>query len=314
MRKNPLSNMSAHGGIITSEFLEIIRGEKVANPQVQPESFVTFNASAPRNKAELDQRIVDSWDRLRERWDSLSIRYLKMNVSDARSKWMVPLFKELGFDPGFIKEEIVVDGDDKLRFRFSHRGWISAQAPMLHMVAPAQDLEEAGDGAEEVVRRGRSRSPHDELQAYLNVTKGSKWGIVTNGVLLRILREYYHTTTKGYVEFDIENIFRERSFTDFRALYRMVHASRFLPDKEGIIPLEQFYKESVAAGVTVGENLRRNVKKAIEALGNGFLTPELTKKMIEDEEFCKAYYSELLRVIYRLLFLLFAEQRAMLPT
>ena len=94
----------------------------------------------------------------------------------------------------------------------------------------------------------------------------------------------------------------------------MAHASRFLPDQDGISPLEQFYKESVAAGVKVGENLRQNVKKAIEALGNGFLTPELTKKLIEDEEFCKAYYAELLRVVYRLLFLLFAEQRAMLPT
>ena len=315
MRKNPLSNMSANGGIITSEFLEIIRGEKVANPKVQPESFATFNAAAPKNKAELDQWIVDSWDRLRERWDSLSNRYLKMDVSDARSKWMVPLFKELGFDPGFIKEETAVDGDDKLRFRLSHRGWISAGAPMLHMVAPSQDLEEAGEGADgEVVRRGRSRSPHDELQTYLNVTKRSKWGIVTNGVLLRILREYYHTTTKGYVEFDIENIFRERSFTDFRALYRIAQASRFLPDNDGLCPLEQFYKESVAAGVTVGENLRRNVKKAIEALGNGFLTNELTEKMIGDEDFCRAYYSELLRIVYRLLFLLFAEQRAMLPT
>jgi hypothetical protein len=94
----------------------------------------------------------------------------------------------------------------------------------------------------------------------------------------------------------------------------MTHASRFIPDRDGVCPLEQFYKESVAAGVTVGENLRRNVKRAIEALGNGFLTPELAKRMTEDEEFCKAYYAELLRVIYRLLFLLFAEQRAMLPT
>ncbi|MCJ7430179.1 N-6 DNA methylase [Candidatus Bathyarchaeota archaeon] len=315
MRKNPLSNMSAHGGIITSEFLEIICGEKVANPKVQPESFETFSAEAPRNKAELDQWIVDSWDRLRERWDSLSNRYLKMNVSDARSKWIVPLFKELGFDPGFIKEEIVVDGDDKLRFRLSHRGWISAGAPMLHMVAPSQDLEEANNRTEgEVIGRGRSRSPHDELQAYLNVNKSSKWGIVTNGILLRILREYYHTTTKGYVEFDIENIFRERSFTDFRAMYRMAHASRFVLQKDGNCILEQFYKESRAAGVTVGKNLRLNVKKAIEALGNGFLTPDISKKMIADEEFCRAYYSELLHVVYRLLFLLFAEQRAMLPT
>lgn len=50
LRKNPLSNMSAHGGIITSEFLEIIRGEKVANPKVQSESFATFNAAALRTR------------------------------------------------------------------------------------------------------------------------------------------------------------------------------------------------------------------------------------------------------------------------
>jgi hypothetical protein len=309
--------MSAHGGIITSEFLELIRGDKVANPRVQPESFATFNVRVPpKDKRELDRQIEASFKHLLERWDALSSRYLKMGVSEARSKWMVPLFKELGFDPGFNREDIVVDGDDKLRFRLSHRGWISASAPMAHMVAPSQDLEEAVDDSEGevVVKRGRSRSPHDEIQAYLNVTKGWKWGIVTNGVLLRILREYYHTTTKGYVEFDIENIFRERSFTDFRALYRIAHASRLIPDKDGVSPLEQFYKESLAAGVAVGENLRRNVKRAIEALGNGFLTPELAKKMIEDREFCRTYYAELLRVVYRLLFLLFAEQRAMLPT
>jgi len=318
LRKNPLSNMSAHGGIITSEFLETIRGDNAKNPRVEPPCFATLNVPIPpKDKRELDRQIESVFKELLERWDALSNRYQNMSISEARSKWMLPLFKEFGFNPDFRREEILVGGDDKLRFRISHRGWSSESAPMIHMVAPAQDLEEASEGNEgEVVRRGRTRSPHDEMQTYLNVTKGSKWGIVTNGILLRILREYYHTTTKGYVEFDLENIFRERSFTDFRAFYRVAHASRFLTDKDGISPLEQFYKESVAAGVTVGENLRQNVKKAIEALGNGFIKPkpELAKQMIEDYEFCKAYYAELLRVIYRLLFLLFAEQRAMLPT
>jgi len=307
--------MSAHGGIITSEFLENIRSEKVVNPRIQPDSFATSSVAAPKDKRQLEQQIVDSWDRLRERWDAISSRYLKMNLSDSRSKWMIPLFRELGYDPMFNREDIIVDGDQKLRFRLSHKGWNSSVAPMVHMVLPSQDLEEESHEQEdETSRRGRNRSPHDELQTFLNVNRRCKWGIVTNGILLRILREYFHTTTKGYVEFDVENIFRERSFTDFRALYRMAHASRFLLDKEGLCHLEQFYKESVTAGVSVGENLRRNVKKAIEALGNGFLTPDSAKKMTDDEEFCRAYYSELLRVVYRLLFLLFAEQRAMLPT
>jgi len=107
--------MSAHGGIISSEFLETIRGERVANPLVQPESFVTFNAAAPKDKRELDKQIESSFESLLERWDALSGRYLKMNVSEARSKWMIPLLKELGFDPGFNKEEIVVDGDARAR-------------------------------------------------------------------------------------------------------------------------------------------------------------------------------------------------------
>jgi len=315
LRKNPLSNMSARGGIITSEFLETVRGERVANPRMQPESFATYGSKAPVDRRELDDWVAEAWMYLLERWDAVSVQYLKMGVSDARSRWMLPLLRSLGFDPIFNREDIVVDGAEKLRFRLSHRGWNSVDAPMVHLVAPAQDLEEEPlEGGDEPSRRGRRRSPHDELQAFLNVNKRCKWGIVTNGILLRVLREYYHTTTKGYVEFDLENIFRERSFTDFRALYRMVHASRFLLDGEGMCHLEQFYRESVAAGVTVGENLRRNVKRAIEALGNGFLTPELAGKMVGDEGFCKAYYSELLRVVYRLLFLLFAEQRAMLPT
>jgi len=307
--------MSAHGGIITSEFLENIRSEKVVNPRIQPDSFATSSVAAPKDKRELEQQIVDSWDRLRERWDAISSRYPKMNLSDSRSKWMIPLFRELGFDPMFNREDIIVDGDQKLRFKLSHKGWNSSAAPMMHMVLPSQDLEEEShEQGDETSRRGRNRSPHDELQTFLNVNRRCKWGIVTNGILLRILREYFHTTTKGYVEFDVENILRERSFTDFRTLYRMAHASRFLLDKESLCHLEQFYKESVAAGVSVGENLRRNVKKAIEALGNGFLTPGFAKRMIDDEEFCRAYYSELLRVVYRFLFLLFAEQRAMLPT
>ena len=134
--------MSAHGGIITSEFLENIRSEKVVNPRIQPDSFATSSVAAPKDNRELEQQIVDSWDRLRERWDAISSRYLKMNLSDSRSKWMIPLFRELGFDPMFNREDIIVDGDQKLRFKLSHKGWNSSVAPMVHMVLPSQDLEE----------------------------------------------------------------------------------------------------------------------------------------------------------------------------
>ena len=312
MRTDQLSNMVAQGGIITIGFLDQMRGETVINPFVKPQAFATFGSSAPENKKKLGENISESFDSLLERWDAISNSYEDMDISDARRKWIIPLLRELGFDPAFNHKDVMANGDEHLKFKLSHRGWVSPDAPMIHTVAPKQDLEtRPNDG------KGSKRSPHDEMQTFLNVSKDHKWGIVTNGISFRILRDFFHTTTKGYVEFDIENIMRERSYSDFRAFYRMAHASRFRGDSDnGDYPLEQFYKESVTAGEKVGSNLRGNVKKAIEVFGNGFLTltPELTGQMIADEELCKEYYNEILRVIYRILFLLYAEQRAMLPT
>jgi hypothetical protein len=302
--------MTAQGGIITTEFLELMKGETVNNPSIKPQAFVTFNHPAPENQKKLDENISGSFYNLVERWDSISNFYENMDISDARGKWIIPLLRELGFDPGFNREDIIVDRDENLKFRLSYRGWISPKAPMVHTVIPGQDLE-----AKSIGGTNNKRSPHDEMQKFLNVSKDHKWGVVTNGISFRILRDFFHTTTKGYVEFDVENIMRERSYSDFRAFYRMAHASRFRRNGDnGNYPLELFYKQSVTAGVKVGQNLKNNVKKAIEVFGNGFLTPELTRQMIDDEKFCREYYSEILRVIYRLLFLLYAEQRAMLPT
>ena len=308
MTQNQLVNITTRGGVITAEFLENMKTETVRNPLIKPQTFVTFNKPAPENQSKLDEQIYISFKNLVERWDAISNFYENMDISDTRKKWIIPVLRELGFDPQFNREDVLVEGDERLKFKLSHRGWVSPKAPLIQTVVAKQELEAKHmDG-------GSRRSPHDEMQTFLNVSKDHKWGIVTNGILFRILRDFFHTTTKGYVEFDVENIMRSRNYHEFMAFYRIAHASRFLEDEGGISPLEQFYKESVAAGVKVGQNLQGNVKRAIEVLGNGFLTPEHIQQMIEDEEFSKSYYSEILRVIYRILFLLYAEQRAMLPT
>lgn len=300
-----LANISSSGGLISNEFLLSIKNPDSAHPLVKIESFFKPGDQVPSSK-EFAENLNKTFKDLLERWDDISLRYSTFDVSEARNKWILPLLRALGFDPLYNKEDIVIGKDTRLKFKLSHRGWCSPSAPYIQTVPPAQDLDTKAEK--------EKRSPHDMMQTYLNVQKDCLWGIVTNGIVLRVLREFYHTYTEGYVEFDLENIFRERSFKDFLALYRIVHSSRFIPDNEGICPLEHFYKESVAAGVKIGESLRDNVKTAIEMLGNGFLTQELTEKLISDEEFCKSYYSELLIIVYRILFLLFAEQRGMLPS
>jgi hypothetical protein len=120
-----------------------------------------------------------------------------------------------------------------------------------------------------------------------------RWGLLTNGLRLRLLRDYHHTSQRGYVEFDLEGIFETRDFAAFRALYRMCHVSRFQvsgansdAETQRGTPLELFYQHSQATGVKVGEDLRGNVRLAIERLANGFLqsTPGLLARMSEQTE------------------------------
>jgi len=308
MTRNPLANFEVRGGIISAEFMENLREEKLKNPGVQFRTFRTFDGTEPKNAKQLDDQIREAFDSLVERWDSLDYLYAEMDVSRARERWILHVFKALGFDPLYNQKALTLDKKEKLKFFISHRGWSARTAAPLHTV-PLVDLEQPYKVS------GHKRSPHDELQRFLNASLAHKWGIVTNGIQLRVLRDFHHTSTKGYVEFDLQNILRERSFTDFRALYRTAHASRFLPGDDGEVILEQFFKESVAAGVKVGQNLRENVIKALEALGNGFIyfDDDLREKLQVNSQACKDYYSEVLRVIYRMLFLLYAEQRGMLP-
>ncbi len=282
-----------------------MRQESFSNPRIKPETF-SLPFEPILSQKQLDEQMALAWKDLQELWDEVNPN--KMDITEARKKWILPFFRALGFKPVYQPQDIITSGDERLKFHISHRGFPEERDPMIHTVSPSEDLD---------VRNANDRnkkSPHDTIQIYLNIEKKAQWALLTNGIILRILRDFYHTSTNGYVEFDLQNIFTDRNYSDFRALYRMVHASRFSKDKDGITSLEHFYKESLAAGVKVGEDLRGNVKKAIETLGNGFLTGELAQRMISGEKFCKEYYEELLHVIYRILFLLFAEQRGMLPS
>jgi hypothetical protein len=124
------------------------------------------------------------------------------------------------------------------------------------------------------------------------------------------------------VEFDLENMFTSRNYGDFRALYRLCHATRFIEpvvadDEEDDIetPLEQLYQVALSTGVKVGQDLQSNVVSAIETLGTGLLNQEIREYLEEGgEEEAKEYYQEVLLLVYRLLFLMYAEQRGMMAS
>ncbi|RLC92965.1 MAG: restriction endonuclease, partial [Chloroflexi bacterium] len=319
-----ITHITTSGGLISAAFIENVREVGSRQRGVKPVSFAIGRgasapwADAPKSPAALEETIAAAWELLLERWDAVRNDLPMMDVSQVRARWLLPLFQTLDFDPVYLRGDTILDEAGKLRYPLSHRGWDGEGAPILHTVAPSQALDArmaAGRGIK------AKKSPHDMLQAFLNASTADLWAVLTNGVLLRLLRDYHHTFSKGYVQFDLEAIFETRNYGDFRALYRMCHASRFVAPQTSEVSetsevwcsLEQFYKDSIATGIKVGEDLRGQVRQAIETLGNGFLDGDLIRRLQQDETLCKQYYGEILHVIYRILFLLFAEQRGMMP-
>ena len=76
------------------------------------------------------------------------------------------------------------------------------------------------------------------VQELLNRTDEHLWAIISNGRQLRILRDNSSLTRAAYVEFDLEQMFSEGIFTDFVALWLLVHASRIEGDPQSECWLE----------------------------------------------------------------------------
>lgn len=313
METNSSGYVNVSGGLITSHFISSMQGETVGFDLAKPETFKRLgdDESALLSQGDYEFNVQGAFENLKRRWDKYGPNLAFQEREEVLKYWIKPFFDEFGFN--ITKTTKQWDISEKTKFSFSHRGW----NPAVHMNPPVVHVIPYGQSFDLKTERCQP-CPHDAVQAYLNMNE-DKWAILFNGRFLRLIRDFHHTTVKGYVEFDIEAIFDNRLYSDFQILYRFLHVSRFTPaislkkkkdeEESADIYLEEYFKHSQAAGETVGTDLRDNVVEAIITLGNGFLTSELREELRCSEEKCVSYYEEILRTIYRIMFLLYAEQR-----
>lgn len=165
---------------------------------------------------------------------------------------------------------------------------------------------------------GRRRSSFGLAQEYLNAAEGSLWGLVSDGSTLRILRDNASLTRPAWIEADMGRIFTEERYADFAALWLLLHETRF--GREGQpaneCALETWREAGKKEGTRAREHLRRGVEDALSALGQGFLShPDnqpLRAALQDGSLSTRDYFSQLLRLVYRLIFLLTVEERNLL--
>ena len=165
--------------------------------------------------------------------------------------------------------------------------------------------------------RTRRRSPFMLAQEALNASDDALWAVVSNGLSLRILRDNPSLTRPAYVEVDLEALFTEELLPDFTAFWLLTHASRFgiAGSDPADCPWERWRLMGQEAGVTVRNHLRYQVTAALRILGTGFLshpnnhTLRAKLQNLDSRYDRKLYFEELLRLIYRLIFLATVEDR-----
>src|SRR5712691_7418067 len=120
------------------------------------------------------------------------------------------------------------------------------------------------------------------------------------------------------LEFDLDRMFTDGLFADFAVFYRLLHASR-LPqtvDTASACWLERYHQDSLDSGARIRHGLSRAVEQAIRDFANGFLAHSandaLRQAVSIGELQPDAYYQYLLRLIYRILFLMVIEERGLI--
>ncbi len=307
--------VSTQGALLPRDLLDRVDSNDPKLPGMKAVDYGLAPGERVRNA------ITRSWQRLTGLW--VGFRQVETSLAPedtatslTRERWLLPLLDELGFAGLPLVQSLSVDdgpgdvsGSVGKDYAISHE-W--ADCVPVHLMGWRVDV----DRRSPKVRGASKASPHGLVQEFLNRSDQHLWGIVSNGRVLRLLRDNASLTRQAYVEFDVAAIFEGDSFADFALLWLCCHRSRFEGDPPHRSLLEQWAQEAISAGTRARDKLRDGVERAIVVLGCGVLehpaNHTLRARLRGNELAPEELHRQLLRLVYRLLFLLVAEARGLL--
>jgi len=306
-KSSQLRYIRPSGGLFTENILIRLRDNPEHFEIGKIQSFIEEDTKEERKRIQEEKKTIFEW--CKDKWDEISSIIDNWTKEELVQRWLMPLFYQFGYVLQEFKLEEEEQDDTIDAFIIDYHTQ-EGKNPCFHFADVKEDFDSKNK------RNPQNKSNHNICQQFINSTSKIKWLFLCNGKILRILTKYYHTYSKGYIEFDLENIFANRDIVEFNTLYSIIHSSRYKSVKETEdFLIELFQEESNKDGVKIGDSLRDNVRKTIDLLGNELIdqNKDFIIKVSNNEVDTSEYYAELLMIIYRILFVLYAEQREMLP-
>ena len=295
------TSIRIEGAILSPDILEQL--EEL--PGQRPSDFALDTGT--RVKDEIARAWADAqdyWRIFRRKLDT--VKAGSIATTETRNLWVVPLLSLLRYDVEYRPRGTELAGRI---YAISHRAMNRGETA-VHIIG----IRDPAGLDRKPVNATRRMSAHALVQEFLNL-HDQLYGLVTDGRVLRLLRDSSRLVKQTYLEFDLERIFTDGLFADFAALYRLLHASR-LPatdDTAAQSLIERYHQDSLDSGARIREGLSQAVERAVLDFGNGFLAhsanDDLRKRIESGALPASVYYQQLLRLIYRLLFLMVIEER-----
>ncbi|HUZ26548.1 MAG TPA: N-6 DNA methylase [Streptosporangiaceae bacterium] len=299
------ASLKITGGLLPSDVIGKIYAGDSDVPGIGPQTYgLEPGESVRRQASRVWQYLLEKWQEFRTRAEA-SPEQASARVT--RERWLHILLRELGFGQLTAVGGIDLGGKS---YPVSHQ---FGSVP-VHLLGWRVSLDHR-------TPQVTARPPQAMLQELLNRSDDFLWALLSNGSVLRLLRDSTVLVGQAYIEFDLEAIFDGEIFSDFVRMYLICHASRFVPVGDGgpaSCYLEQWRAFAADQGQRALAQLRRGVEQAISLLGTGFLAhpdnqhlrgqldPRSGRLRIED------FNRSLLRLAYRLLFWFVAEDRDVL--
>jgi type I restriction-modification system DNA methylase subunit len=156
------------------------------------------------------------------------------------------------------------------------------------------------------ISKHQQRYPHQQIRDYLNEAQVLTWGILTNGNEWRL----YTRDAKPKQFFGLNFEIAIKSLADFKVFLVLFSAAAFVRDAQGKCRLDQIRESALATQSELEADLRERIFTIVEILANGFA--ERPENKTTDADLVPLYENCLI-FLYRLLFILYAEGRLLLP-
>ncbi len=157
--------------------------------------------------------------------------------------------------------------------------------------------------------KDRKRNPSLQIWIYLHDVS-PKWGILSNGAKWRLYCK--DRRRDDYYEVDLPTLLATNDIESFRYFYYFFRREAFQRSQDGRLFLDEVLKGSADYAKDIGDDLKENVYKAMKKVAEGFFSWSQNGLDIQSEAARETVQKCTMLLLYRFLFLLYAEGKGLL--